>query len=285
MKRILIFSLCAVAVAAIGMNAAQAAVNTALNLYYTDPADPSDGGTWTLVAVDTDPNSAGIVALTVRFDDLAPAGTVNGSIGHNINPDNGNALVIGVFEVDETEFVFGQDPNEGLTFGVGLAGGPSDQGVDPLGNFVWDNASIIATGSFGSLRPSVVANSVEANVSVAGEIVAASIGLFNVRGDSLVTLGLESPAGAGLLAGDADRDGDVDLPDLGNLAGSLGGPGGWNDGDTDGDGDVDLPDLGALAGNLGSNGNPPAIGAVPEPTSIVLSLFGLSALAFRRRRA
>jgi hypothetical protein len=56
-----------------------------------------------------------------------------------------------------------------------------------------------------------------------------------------------------LIGGDTDRDGDVDLVDLGNLAGAYGMTSGatWEMGDFNGDGDVDLSDLGALAGNYG----------------------------------
>jgi parallel beta-helix repeat protein/predicted outer membrane repeat protein len=55
------------------------------------------------------------------------------------------------------------------------------------------------------------------------------------------------------LAGDTNHDGDVDLTDLGALAGGYGMTTGatWAKGDFDGDGDVDLVDLGALAGNYG----------------------------------
>jgi PhoPQ-activated pathogenicity-related protein len=55
------------------------------------------------------------------------------------------------------------------------------------------------------------------------------------------------------MAGDTDRDGDVDLVDLGALAGAYGTTSGatWAMGNFDGDYDVDLVDLGALAGNYG----------------------------------
>ena len=43
MKRSLILSLCAVVLAAIGMSAAQAATDAALNLRYINPADTSAG--------------------------------------------------------------------------------------------------------------------------------------------------------------------------------------------------------------------------------------------------
>lgn len=57
----------------------------------------------------------------------------------------------------------------------------------------------------------------------------------------------------GTLMGDADLDGDVDLADLGILAGNFNQVGtfGWADGNFDLDDDVDLSDLGTLAGNFG----------------------------------
>ncbi len=287
MKHCLILSMCAVALAAFGINAANAGVDVALNLNYVDPADPNDGGSWTLVAKSD--NANGIAGLVVRIEDgtIPAAGTVDAGIGHSINS---GVLQIGTFTdpngPDFVEFVYGQDPNAGLVGNVGLAAAASNQGPDPLGNSVWDDATVIATGSFLDVRPlAVLAAATEIDPN--GAIIGSSINTFNIRGDSLNTLGLEDPNGAGLLAGDTDRDNDVDIADLGTLAGSLaGGVGGWNDGDTDGDGDVDIADLGALAASLAvGSGTPAAVGAVPEPTTALLALFGVAPWALRRRRA
>lgn len=313
MKRCLVMSLCAVALMALGINAARADVDVALNLRYTDPADPNDGGTWTLVAKSDTTSSQGIVGLAVRFDGgtMPASGTVDSNIGHDIYDPN-NPLGIASFDHDgdpntpaQTEFTYGQDPNgsiPGFVTDVGLSGSPAlwNGGVDPLdgqdiqgaGTGNWDFATVIATGSIADLstRPgifSVLANEYDPTLTLDpnSPVAEATIGTFTVRGDSLVTLGLEDPNDSGLLAGDADRDGDVDIADLGNLAGSLtSGVGGWDDGDTDGDGDVDIADLGALAGNLGDLGVPPAIHAVPEPACFALAFLGLTAFGLQRHR-
>jgi len=91
------------------------------------------------------------------------------------------------------------------------------------------------------------------------------------------------------LPGDADLDGDVDLNDLGTLAGhyGLGSEMLWLQGDFDGDGDVDLNDLSGLASHYGAGeaqafADFQAIASVPEAEVGVLSMF-VFAMAMRRR--
>jgi len=282
MKRSLILSLCAVIVAALGMSAVQAQTDIALNLKYTDPADPSEGGEWTLVAKSADPNSNGLTALVSRYTNIDPNSIViNGSIGHDIGVSGG---VFG----SAVEIVYGQDPNDGLTSGAGQVGGPSDQGADPLLNSAWDNASVIATGTFGASRPDNDPNSSAGGnfENTLSEIVSTAVGLNNVRGDSENSLGLES--GTGLFAGDLNRDGAVGPSDLGTLGinwDPTGTTNGWDDGDFNDDGAVGPSDLGTLGINwdpVAGDFIPPAIGAVPEPSSLILAALALG-LALRRR--
>ena len=278
MKRSLILALCAVIVAALGITTAQADTNVALNLRYTDPADPNEGGTWTLVAKNDDPNSDGVTALIARFTDIDPNGAIDGSIGHDIDVSGGP------FDGGATwEIVYGQDPNAGLTDNVGLVGGPSDQGADPLNNSAWDNASVIATGTFGSARPAFDPNNAGANFHVAGLISASTIGLANIRGDSVSV--------DGLLEGDANRDGTVDFLDFSTLSSNWQTQSAppneplWDQGNFNDDDIVDFLDFSSLSGNWQGSSTPPAIGAVPEPASMVLfSGCGIAALFVRRRR-
>ncbi len=280
MKRSLILPLCAVVMAAIGMSTAQAAVDVALNLRYDNPDDPSCGGTGSLVAMG---DSAGLVGLVTRFTETsinggaggAGAAVVDGSIGHDINS---GALKTGDFG-GEREYTYGQDPNgstPGFVHSVGLVAGPSDQGDDPLNNAAWNNASVIATGLFGGgERP--VFLSATANVTDVGNNVSSASTTFTVRGDSVSI--------DGLLQGDANRDGTVDIDDFNLLAFSYLGAGGWDDGDWNSTGIVDIDDFNLLAFNYLSSSTPPAISGVPEPTSVALALLAGIGLIGHRRRA
>ncbi len=84
--------------------------------------------------------------------------------------------------------------------------------------------------------------------------------------------------------GDANRDGYVDVTDLGILATNYnaGSGFGWGDADFTGDGFVNVNDLGILATNYGAV---PSALAVPEPsTGILLFLGGMGLLLGRRYR-
>jgi hypothetical protein len=85
----------------------------------------------------------------------------------------------------------------------------------------------------------------------------------------------------GLIPGDADGDGRVDLNDFGLLKQSFGLAGNRAQGDFNGDRFVDLTDFGLLKQNFGA-ARPSA--DVPEPSAAALALFGLLALMGRGQR-
>lgn len=86
----------------------------------------------------------------------------------------------------------------------------------------------------------------------------------------------------GLLAGDANGDGQVDLTDFGVLKLNFGAGASREQGDFNGDGQVDLTDFSILKNNFGKAG----VAAVPEPGTLALLLIGAAGSLFlgRRRR-
>jgi len=278
MKRGLVFSLCALALAAYS-GQAQAAVNLSLNLRYNDPADPTEGGAFTLVAK-TD-NANGIAAINAYLSNINAAGL---TFSAGINQLSGGPYVTAV--TGGTNVVYGQDTSSGtLVMNVGRTGGPATVATDPLKNPTWNNVSAIFNGTFGATRPAFItvgANSTDANVFNAGTtttplpaggVVAAGTVTTTVRGDSVRTLGLNNPTNSGLIRGDADRDFDVDGDDLNAVLANFNGTGKtWTQGDfTDGlaghvEGKVDGDDLNLVLAsfNQSSATPPPAVGAVPD---------------------
>ncbi len=85
-------------------------------------------------------------------------------------------------------------------------------------------------------------------------------------------------AAGGVIAGDANADGKVDLADFGTLKDHFGAAGTKSDGDANGDGRVDLNDFGLLKLNFGKSA-----AAVPEPATVTLALWGLALFHPRRR--
>jgi outer membrane protein assembly factor BamB len=85
-----------------------------------------------------------------------------------------------------------------------------------------------------------------------------------------------------LVAGDANRDGKVDLADFGLLKANFGTGTSRAEGDFDGNGKVDLADFGILKENFGAT--PAAPAPVPEPATLTLLLLGLAGLWLHRRR-
>jgi len=300
MKRGLVFSLCALALAAYGSMAHAQTVGVSLNLRYNDPANPAEGGTFTLVGkLNTPGTSKGIAAVNAYISNINTAGLAYGAGGNSIT--NAGA-VYNTAVTGGTNLLYGQDTANGpVTLNIGNGAG-TVLATDPLRNATWNGSTVLITGTFGGTRPAFITvgtNTTDSNIFTstatatapepAGAVVDANTNTPVVRGDSMTTLGLNSNPAAGLFPGDADRNGDVDISDFGALSAhwfdapvAATTPGLWDKGDFDNNGDIDISDFGALSASWNSGIAPAPISAVPEPAAAVL--FGLALLGLGSRR-
>lgn len=317
MKRGLVLTLCAVALAA-GTAHAQN-VQLSLNLRYTNPNVPGNGGQWFLVAKTDSAN--GIAAVNAYISNINTAGIVYGTTGNvgsadavdytviagpqiNANLNAGNPYVVPGTPVNVVYFQDTSAP--GVVTGVGTAAFAQRQLTDPLRNTTsWNNATVIASGTFGATRPVFAPKG--ANVTDANTLASATAPFnnsldanttFTVRGDSViiganglpVANPLESPAGAGLRFGDRNRNGNVSfLGDLNDAISAINTGSGktWDQGDFSGNGTVSfLADINPAISQIGLPSTPaPAIGAAPEPATVsMLIVGGLLGIASRRRK-
>jgi hypothetical protein len=289
MKRSLLLSLFAIAIVAMTLGQAMATVTVSLNLRYTNPNSTAAGGTWDLKAR-TD-SAFGLSTLIVVLDNVNSAGiTLNTGIGAlPIELQTSGTLV---------EFVYGQDPggvagtSKFANVGKG-AGTPGNVAKDDLFSGAansYDNMALIASGSFGAVRPSFGtfpgsgptegADWIDAALTEASDTVPTLTlgGGDGVRGDSVAVDGLRQ--------GDANRDGIVNTGDLSLLLTNFNGtPRSWDQGNFNGPADtvVNTGDLSLLLTNFNGTTPSPAIGAVPEPSAAVLALIALGLGVVRRR--
>jgi hypothetical protein len=85
------------------------------------------------------------------------------------------------------------------------------------------------------------------------------------------------------IEGDADGNGVVNIADFGRLAANFNGSGIWQQGNFNGNGSVEITDFAMLASNFNQTAGAGRPGAVPEPSTIGLLIFGV--LLARKRRA
>ena len=303
MKRGLVLTLAALALV-VGSGAAQAAVvDLSLNLRYTNPSQPAQGGRWFLLAK-TD-GTFGLGGVSVNLNNVNTAGialgnptavgsgpaayatmaaTVTNSIANGGNPYAG---LIG----SSVNVVWGQDVSSSVVANIGKgAGTAGNLTVDPLRNAAWANSALLVSGTFGATRPTFAAGTA-ANVLGAATpgtaAVAATTVNTVVRGDSLKTLNLE-PNGGGLLFGDLNRNGTVGFTtDINPALSQIGTGSGktWDTGDFNGNGSVGFTtDINPALANIGVPAPPAPVSAVPEPATLGLIGFGLASMVAVRRR-
>jgi hypothetical protein len=283
-------------------------VDLSLNVLYADPGDNTSGGTWELVAK-TSAGNFGVFALSVNLlninfdlDPLAPTGKVNttGPAGFSI---------IDLFEVageDYFNLFAAQEPRpsgqQGAFYGVGrLTNGspifPGQQGGtnsvpgspnlttltnvqnipwatgDTFNNPAWNIAAMFASGTFAEgVTPSFVSGhtghvfSTVGTISSFGQVVEAT----NIT--TIVRTNLNQTVTA-----DYNNDGVVDAADYvawrKNPAAFGGNPAGY---------DAWVEQFGVTVGPGAGGGS---ISAVPEPSSLILLVFGLLSVLSARRRA
>ncbi|WP_428308393.1 PEP-CTERM sorting domain-containing protein [Lacipirellula sp.] len=286
MKRGLAFALCAALVGATA-SPAFAAVNVQLNLRYTNPANPTGGGSWDLLVQSTGAQGLAGASFTIGgnlgvtgIDTPLAAITPNAAVFNNTTS---------VFKFQgtaaSTTITLGDDFAGAKILNVGKgAGTPGNVAADdlfPTNSVFWDNSALLASGSWTGARPTLVGAGVSVNeFDGTGTALVGTVGTVSVRGDSV---GVD-----GLKLGDVNRDGLVNVNDFGGLSSNYLQPGvkTWDQGDFNSDGTVNVNDFGALSSNYNSAIVPPRpISAVPEPTSIAMlgvALLGLGAFAKRK---
>ncbi len=268
MKSNILLVLIAVALAAVCATTAQAVVDVQFNLRYTHPADPNQGGSWDLLVQSNAAN--GLAGAVFILDGITGVTGINTPL---------SAITPGVFENvtsvfgfqptgvgTEVKIIAADDLDGPLILGVGTGtGSPGNVPDDdlfplPLSSSGWDDSALIASGTFGAPRPTIISVGANEFDSDPNDISLSAIGLVSVRGDSVSI--------DGLLPGDANRDGTVGAADVISLSDGFddsSNPTGWNNGDFNTNGDTGPENVSALSGNFGLSATPPAIGSVPGP--------------------
>ncbi len=282
MKRGLVLSLGAALVAAMA-GPAFAVVDVQLNLRYTDPNNPTGGGSWDLLAKSS--GAQGLAGIQAKIGGALGVTGVDTPLAA-VTP---NAAVFtaatSVFKFQtvggKTEIVAGDDLAGSLILNVGKgAGTPGNVAADdlfPTNSVFWDNSALIASGNWTGARPTLVAADIAVNeFDGAGAAIAGTLGTVSVRGDSV---GVD-----GLKPGDANRDGVVNTLDFSLLSANFNNAAAnWGQGNFNSVGGTNTLDFSILSSNFNGTSPAPALAAVPEPASLVLLGIGLLAVSRLKR--
>lgn len=275
-------------------------VNLSLNLHYNQPADPSLGGKWYLMAKTTS-TFGGIAQINAYLSNIDAFGVKygNGGVvgnGYNVSVTaatlgaqlNNGQPYVGAFG-DITNVVYFQNTATGpIVQGVGrgeFIAAPGEISVDPLGNPAWNGASLIASGTFGAQRPEFVSYLGHPTSALCLPLGGTTPPLnFAVAANTIASV-----RSAGL-PGDYNRNLVVDAADYVVWRKTLGTSGVDLPADGNGNFSIDAGDYNVWRQNYGAGGGAGSgflemgTQAVPEPSSWNLACWILAA-GFCKRRA
>ena len=186
-------------------------IDLSLNLHYNDSGNTALGGNWQLVAKTTSLNGISLVNAILTNVNVAGISYPSG-IGAML--DGGNPFVSssGTF----VEVLYAQDLSNpaSVVTDVGRgAGTPGNLAIDPLNEPSWNNAALIATGTFGAMTPAFAMNLDTPPDSTAGNVLGTNTPPFFSADAAVVTTIVRDSLPAGPLLGDYNLNGTVDAAD------------------------------------------------------------------------
>lgn len=197
--------------------------------------------------------------------------------GYWTYPTRSNNAPTNVFSATGTNNAnfYTTDPTNELTPVGAFASSPGPYGTFDMGGDIWQmNETIVNYGGilFRGMRG--------ADFAVGPSIMAASYRAWDYVSVPSYAVGFR--VASGLMPGDANGDGRVDINDLTIVLSNFGQTEmTWSQGDFTGDGTVDVNDLTILLSNFGQSFGSSAVGgvsAVPEPGALALVATGLAGL-------
>lgn len=282
---LVVILLCCVSVLGLANVSQAQSVSLSLNLLYSNPADHTAGGNWFLVAKTSSVNGISLVNAIMSNINM-PGITYQNGIGAML--DGGNPWVIN--NGASVEVLYTQDlstPANVVTDVGRGAGTPGNLAIDLLNDPTWNNAALIATGSFSGSKPAFVGNNdTPADVTEANVFTTKIAPFSSVAAVPLSTVVREST----LQFGDYNRNGTVDAADYSVWRETLGtGVSIYSGADGNGNGTIDIGDYTVWNAHFGLVSAPGSglgtIAAVPEPVTLLIVLSALAAISRMRSRS